>query len=694
MSRLDLELFGDSFDTVSFPNQQHGGLQDYHHVARTEQPGSSQRMGWASPTTSQVSESLHGDTGNEASPAHSVAEIHPTEPFKEDMVAEMARLKAMVAEMSDRLGQTETAPSPNTPPMARPVRPQTAPRKRTASHVADFAVSPSKRQQQVAPSQVSNSPGPIEAMWSPGVTPEQRRVIFDNKMHFAGPTTSAMSPPSFFTPNATTSPAAISNPSSTPTHKPAARKPRTSASKKSPAPKKSPALKKTPAPKKLTKAQPQHQHNQSAPSLSTFTGVDIDALKFLTPQASRPGDRPISELYKANFMSLDIAEKARLLLPLLEGNDPATGKKWAEPGSLGREMLASVPSTVSSAAFGSDPYMFPPLPAGSNASRSTPEMAPLISMQPSSAEAPTEKSGIPSYSSFKTWYAGLQKAPVTQTAIHQASSNGDSQDKLSIQTPAFTKTLSNEASVLTPSLHQPLVTYAQNGVFYSSPEQNSAFDAFNSGAHLQDVNATSTGDGSLNNLLEKFNTQHTSNKQVIFGDSETTEFNLSDFINDDAFTSDVPATTSDVSNDQAYFAFLNNVTTSNGIPAPLPTEATNDDVLAGKNQESTSNNLFAPFKTDSTNNVLFAPISTQPSMDDHFGSFIPADNPFRLCDFNDTATNNTFSFDNCSLFDSSADFSRIIEQATVQIQAPDSGAVRQREALVEHERRVAEGRRR
>jgi hypothetical protein len=703
MSNSDLELFGDSFGAVSSPTQHPGSNQGYHHVARAEQPGGSPRMGWASPTASQFTDSLQGHTVARDSPVRCAAELYPAEPSKEDMVAELARLKAMVADMSDRLGQTGTVPAPNTPPMAQPVRHQTAPRKRTASRVADIAVSPSKRQQQVVPSQVSNSPGPIEAMWSPGVTPEQRRVIFDNKMHFTGPIAGAMSPPSFFPPNVTTSPAAISNDSSTPTHKATARKSRTSASQKSP------ASKRTPAPKKLPKAQPQHQRTQSAPILPTFTGMGIDTLKFLTPQASRPGDRPISELYKASFMSLGTAEKARLLLPLLEGNDPATGKKWAEPGSLGKEMLVSSSPTASSAAFGSNLFLSSPLSASPSAARSTPMVAPLMSMQPlsaqtpaqtpaqapaqSPAQSPPENTGIPSYSNFNTWYVGLKKAPVIQTATQQASFDGDSQNDLYIQTPAFTQTLSNDASVLTPSLFQPLVTYVQNGVFYAPPEKHSASDASNSGTQLQDINATSTQDGSSDDLLEKFNTQHTFNKQGTFGDPETTEFNFSDFINDDASTSDVPAKTSDASNDQAFFALLNNAVTNNGVSASLKTEATSDDMFVRMNPESASNNFFDPLNTESNNNDLFTPINTHPAMGDHFGSLIPDDNPFALCDINDMATNNTFSFDHCTLFDSSADFSHMIQQATAQIQAPNSGAVRQREALVEHERRVFEGRR-
>jgi hypothetical protein len=615
-------------------------------------------MGWASPTASQFAVNLQGNGTVHTSPTRSATEALPAESSKEELATELASLKAMMAVMSNRLSQAEANATPKTPPMTQTVRPQTTPRKRTGS----FAVSPSKRQQSVAPSQVGNSQGTIEAMWSPGVTPEQRRSIFDNKMHFTGPTTGAMSPPSFTTPNLALSPAAISNTSATPTRKPAARKSRTTAAKKTPAPKKSPAPKKTPASKKAAKVQPQHQRTQSAPSLPTFNGVNIDALKLLTPQAPRPGDRSISELYKANFMSLGVAEKARLLLPLLEGNDPATGKKWAEPGSSGREMLASSPPTFSSVGFGSDPFMSSPLPAGPGTSHGPIKMAPSKPIQslPSQApaQAPLEKTGIPSYSNFNTWYAGLEREPVTQTATKQASADSESRNNLPIQTPGFTQA-GNEGSVLTPSLIQPLVKYVQSGEFYTPSEQ---------------VDTISTSDGSSNNLLKKFNTQHTPNKQITSGDTEITEFNLSDFINNDAFATDVPATNSDASNGQAFFPLLNN-----DISTPANTEATSYDIFAGMDQES------------SNSNDLFAPLNTQPSMNDQFGSFIEQ-NSFGFGEFGNT--NDPFLFDECSVFDSSADFSHMVQQATTQIQSPGSGAVRQREALEEHERRAAEGRRR
>jgi hypothetical protein len=655
MTELDLELFGDSFDDVPSPIQYPGGLQDTRNVTRSEQPGGSQQMGWPSPTDSPFAESLHGVASDEASPTRNAAEDYPAEPSKEDMVAELARLKAMVAAMSDRLGQTETSSAPETPPTAQPVRPQTAPRKRTASRVADFAASPSKRQQSVVPSQVSNSAGPIEAMWSPGVTPEQRRAIYDNKMHFAGPPPVAMSPPSFTTPNQTSSPAAISNASSTPTRKPATRKPRTSAPKKAPAPKKSPVARKTPAPKKSTKAQAQaqHQRTQSTPSLPTFTGNGLEALQFLTPQAPRPGDRPISELYKANFMTLDIAEKARLLLPLLEGNDPATGKKWAEPGSLGRELLASSPPN----AFfcGSDPFTSSSQLSAPNASSSASAMVPMMSLPPAPAKTPVEKTGVQAYPEFNTWYAALKNAPIIQTAAQPASSDGNSNNNLSSQSPSSGQTSSNEASILTPSVIKPLMSYVQDG---TSNEQISA--------HPQDINAPSNDKEPMGNLLQHFNSQNTINNQVAFGNTESPEFEISEFFDDDAFTSVTFALNSDASAPKEPFSFT-------------ATEATSDDLFGSLITGDLSENIFAGM--DTTGDNTFPPFNNQ-------------DNPFTFCNVDNASTDMFTANDNFSLFDSSPDLNHMLQQATAQIQAPDSGAMRQREALVQHERRVSEGRRR
>ncbi|CAO2649647.1 Nn.00g070320.m01.CDS01 [Neocucurbitaria sp. VM-36] len=120
----------------------------------------------------------------------------------------------------------------------------------------------------------------------------------------------------------TPSPAAISK-ISTPTSKAT---PKSKAATKAKTPKRTPA-KRTPSSttkaNKVTKKT--HQRNASAP----------------TPVA-RARQRSIQELYAAKFVTLSLDEKARLLLPLLQGLDPITGLRTGRPGTL----LASESSAV------------------------------------------------------------------------------------------------------------------------------------------------------------------------------------------------------------------------------------------------------------------------------------------------------------------------------------------------------------
>ncbi|KAH8733231.1 hypothetical protein GQ44DRAFT_721437 [Phaeosphaeriaceae sp. PMI808] len=51
--------------------------------------------------------------------------------------------------------------------------------------------------------------------------------------------------------------------------------------------------------------------------------------------------RSVKELYAAKWGTLTQEEKSCLLLPLLEGIDPATGEKWAEAGSMAQEEQAA-----------------------------------------------------------------------------------------------------------------------------------------------------------------------------------------------------------------------------------------------------------------------------------------------------------------------------------------------------------------
>lgn len=214
------------------------------------------------------------------------------------------------------------APPPKTPPQhVQKKRPQTTPRKRKSSNVVDLDISPTKR----------SNPGPIEAMWSPGMNPNARRAI-----------PQAIPPPP---PTYSSSPAANNITTLTPARKPAPKKARTPAAKRTPAVKKT-----TQQPQRPQKAQKQHQRAVSNPALATAPSAG--APKFLTPQAPRNKQRTVAQLYVAQWGTLDQQEKARLLLPMLQGIDPLTGKKFAKAGSMAQEIQGS----VAEASIPTDPY--------------------------------------------------------------------------------------------------------------------------------------------------------------------------------------------------------------------------------------------------------------------------------------------------------------------------------------------------
>ncbi|KAH7074591.1 hypothetical protein BKA63DRAFT_513302 [Paraphoma chrysanthemicola] len=129
-----------------------------------------------------------------------------------------------------------------------------------------------------------SSPGTVEALWSPGVGSDVRRTI------------GAISIPNQ---NSSSSPAAtITTP--TPAPKPA---------KKARAPTK----KRTPAAKKTTQ-QPQRPKKHLS----------------------------MSDLLAGDFEYFPTQDKARLLLPMLQGFDPETGTKLAKAGTMAQELQASL----------------------------------------------------------------------------------------------------------------------------------------------------------------------------------------------------------------------------------------------------------------------------------------------------------------------------------------------------------------
>jgi hypothetical protein len=311
----NLELFGDSFESSRFPIQQLSWLQDSNdfvfdtslsidnlHACATpvldspfkEHLEGFQQLGWYSPPASEYAESLQGDSEEMALPVRSATEDLPASPPVENLAAENAHLKVMVMAMSERLAQLEAAVALKAPAQSQPVHLPVTPRKRRVSRVDILASPPSKRSLPTTPRSI----GPIEAMWSPGVTAEQRQVIATSS---AFPAAGMSSPGSMMGHQTSTS-------------TPAATLSATLAPKRKQAVKKRCALRvqKTPALKK-------------APSHKV---------------------RPVNELYDLNFATLGAEEKASVLLPLLEGIDPFTGIHFG-PSALshGRNVQAAPATT-------------------------------------------------------------------------------------------------------------------------------------------------------------------------------------------------------------------------------------------------------------------------------------------------------------------------------------------------------------
>jgi hypothetical protein len=597
------DLFGGCFDTVlspaiasdrfqefdqfgfvaskPFQDLQVGGFSEnmgWQSPTAVEQPGGSQLQEWQSSVASQHAESLHGDTEAEVSLMGSVIGDHTGEPSREEVMAENARLKAMMETMKTRLSKTQTRAASKTPPVkAQSNHPQATPLKRTASRVADFDPSPSKRPRSKTPVLSSTPPGPIEAMWSSGVTPEQRRAMHKQLA---------------------SSPAANTNASiTTPTRKSVAKKARTQAPRKL---------------SKQAKAQPQqaqyqHQRTSSISSLPTSTVAGAPVLSTL--QASSSNERPISVLYKENFMSLTMEEKARLLFPLLQGIDPETGEKWTEAGTLALKVHAA-------AEEGDEP--------------TTCDDQAHTSMQMPAVQT-TSLSNAP----FGSLVSGMQTPPTTSPAKQTASSD----------------TYDFEAF---PTLHTSLAKK-------SAPE------------------TVTTGDAYFESFMSSMQTPRGANES------------FEDFMASLAEPS-TPAPTEQTSPAYEHDSDFAPASATQANPA-----SDNEDAHLSETDISALLSYVQGSSTDAANGA--SPFTTQPL--DLLSNFNTATSD-QVCDFDFsnnsypsdlTATEEFLNLDDFTTL-GTTDLESMVQSATAMIASPESGATRQREALMQHERRAAEGRRR
>jgi hypothetical protein len=526
----------------------------WYSPTATSYPESSQGQGWQSPSASRYTEDLRGETQEQGSLASSGSVHIPNELSRDDLAAENARLKTMMAAMSAQLSHGQTAAGPETPVVkARSSRPQTTPRKRKASRVEEVSNSSSKRLHQKSPASANSSPGLIQAMWSAGVTPEQRREMVENPASLASITT--------------------------PT----------------------PVLKKSRAraPKKAAKM-----------ASSSFTAAGAQILPI--PQVSRSSERSTSELYERNFMSLTFEEKARILLPLLQGFDPATGVRLSEPGTLALEVQALIEQAASFEALAAMQNNF------AN-KQSSPVYQPAIAY--SSFGSATETPA--------TEMSGENNSPLSETDVNSLLSftqGSDSEGQLNTSIVAA----ENNASV------------PNDAALFGENDNNAALLPGNPASLVTENDASCSGQDYANLPIFDFGTPLLTEDTASFAENDSTLTN--------AHSSIFSYEQSDI---DTTFASMFPDTVFDHLGSQMP----------------------------ATNAVLDLTAT------DNF-SGLTADSCIDLSSTADSAQSNTHNAPPTNAYES------MIQNAQNMIADPQSGAIRQREALQQHERRVAEGKRR
>lgn len=258
---------------------------------------------WPDDNTVDISEGLQS-SGWPATPTSQASEDIPEQQSLEQLMAENARLKALLKSQNRTPSPVQTYSAPKTPPkkISLPQTPRTTPGKRTVrySPYNETEMSPEALA-------IAQRVGPIEAMWGAGTPRPQSRFP---------------------------SPAAIHKAKSTSKRAPAKR-PTTIINKVNNSNKVTKVTKATKATKATKKT---HQH--TAPTH--------------TPAGSGPL-RSLQELYAAPFVTLTQEEKALILLPLLQGFDPVTGEQRSQPGTLGLMTQLSTLNKVMNADSGATP---------------------------------------------------------------------------------------------------------------------------------------------------------------------------------------------------------------------------------------------------------------------------------------------------------------------------------------------------
>ncbi|KAF1915423.1 hypothetical protein BDU57DRAFT_577110 [Ampelomyces quisqualis] len=485
-----------------------------HFQREIHPPQDSQHFGWALPTAGEFPEILQGTSREEVSSTDSARVEKQAGLPKEDLAAENARLKATIA----RLSQFETAGLPKTPVQSKPQS-----RKRTTSRSADFGSSPAKRARQLkTPISGSASQGPIEALWSPGVTPEERYAALEGSISIKTPNSVAIasseytSTPQGYSP----SPAAAPETPSTPARKPTVKKAR--------APKKASAAKKSAKKQSFTEA-----------------GAPVSVQKA----------RPVATLYQENFMSLAPSEKIRILLPLIQGLDPQTGKKWAEPGTLGLELMAADQQESADAT-------------------STDAALKLVA-------------SVPSNGGFDTWFDAL-KASAAQSAPEQSNSPNMTRFDFTMQSPTSMLPPYEQTSILQPNDINALMGFIEADTECALVEQNSSQNTAEHSSDAQDARNLGSDHESLFGEFSSSDAESTPSDAGAFADESYT---------DDKSTHGEDETASDE-------AFIMNAT-GNDIFTLGGSQSISDDIITFDDAAIASGDMFTLGGAQTTGEDIF-----------------------------------------------------------------------------------------
>jgi hypothetical protein len=261
---------------------------------------------------------------------------------------------------------------------------------------------------------------------------------------------------------------------------------------------------------------------------------------------------------------MEPSEKIRILLPLIQGLDPNTGKKWAEPGTLGLELMA----------------------ADQQAPTHTPTTNAALELA----------ANVPSNSGFDIWFKALQ-ASVAQNAPEQSESFSMTGFGSNMQPP------NDQTSTIQEDDINALMDFIGVGVEGAHIEQTSAENATNIGSNAQ-------------NIPEDFGSdQQSSFDQSPDSDAETTKSDAADPVDEQSCADDESAHGKDQPASDETFTMQS---ANDDIFTLGGAQSISDNTSTFDNAHSSSSNMFDLGGAQTTSDDLFNLLNTAPTTNDIF----------------------------------------------------------------------------